>query len=89
MPAVKKLHLWSDNTNKPDWIRGHYLGCLCLLLGAADALEAVPIVLRIHSGITAAQSGDNYPSRPDGRIVRLATEGSDVVLDAFFAAGNL
>ena len=69
MPAVKQLHLSSDNTNKPDSHRGHYFGCLCLLLGAADALFAVPIVLRIHSGITAARSADNYPSRSDGSIV--------------------
>jgi len=26
MPAVKKRHLESDNTSKPDWIRGHYEG---------------------------------------------------------------
>jgi len=51
MPAVKTLHQESDNTNKADWIRGHYFGCLSLLLGAADALEAVPIVLRIQDGL--------------------------------------
>ena len=67
MPAVKKLHQESDNTNKPDWIRGHYFGCLSLLLGSADALFAVPIVLRIHSGITAALQGDHHPSRQDDR----------------------
>ena len=37
MPAVKKLHQESDNTSKPDWIRGHYFGCLCLLLGSEDS----------------------------------------------------
>jgi len=32
MPGVKRLHQESDNTSKPDWIRGHYFGCLSLLL---------------------------------------------------------
>ncbi|MBO1350202.1 MAG: transposase [Hormoscilla sp. GUM202] len=90
MPAVKQLHQESDNTNKPDWIRGHYFGCLCLLLGAADALFAVPIVLRIQDGLQQHEVQTiTLVDRMAALCVRLATEGSYVVLDAFFAAGNL
>jgi len=51
MPGVKTLHQESENTSKAEWIRGHYFGCLSLLLGSADALFAVPIVFRIQDGL--------------------------------------
>lgn len=90
MPAVKKLHQESDNTNKPDWIRGHYFGCLCLLLGAADALFAVPIVLRIQDGLQQHEVETiTLVDRMAALCVRLANTGSYVVLDAYFAAGSL
>jgi len=90
MPAVKTLHQESENTRSTDWIRGHYFGCLSLLLGSADALFAVPIVLRIQDGL---QQHDiqtiTLVDRMAAMCVRLATTGSYVVLDAYFAAGNL
>lgn len=90
MPAVKKLHQESDNTSKPDWIRGHYFGCLCLLLGSVDALFAVPIVLRIQDGLQQHEVQTiTLVDRMAALCVRLATTGSYVVLDAYFAAGSL
>ena len=90
MPAVKKLHQESDNTSKPDWIRGHYFGCLSILLGSVDALFAVPIVLRIQDGLQQHKDQTiTLVDRMAAMCVPLATTGSYVVLDAYFAAGSL
>ena len=84
------------------WLR-HATRCA---IGSVDALEAVPIVWRIHSGITTAQGADNYALLNGCATLRermaamcvygcapsaalLATTGSYLVLDAYFAAGSL
>ncbi len=90
MPAVKKLHQESEDVNKAEWIRGHYLGCLCLLMGATDALFAVPIVFRLQDGLQQQeQQASTLVDRMASLCVRLASVGSYIVLDAYFAAGSL
>ena len=90
MPGVKRLHQESENTSKAEWIRGHYFGCLSLLLGSADALFAVPIIFRIQDGLQQHEEQKfTLVDRMTALCVRLATTGSYVVLDAYFAAGSL
>ena len=51
MPAVKLLHQQSDSNTKPEYIRGHSIQAVSLLVHAAASAFAVPLALRIHEGL--------------------------------------
>jgi DDE superfamily endonuclease len=90
MPGVKRLHQESADVSKAEWIRGHYFGALGLLLGAGEALFAVPIAIQLQDGIEMVET--EQPTLVDkmaALCVRLMPSGSYAVLDAYFAAANL
>jgi hypothetical protein len=49
MPAVKLLHQHSEH--KPDYVMGHSLQAVSVLVHAAQSVIAVPLAIRIHEGI--------------------------------------
>lgn len=51
MPAVKRLHQESDTNTKPEFIMGHSLQAVCMLVEAAASVFAVPLAVRIHEGL--------------------------------------
>jgi hypothetical protein len=51
MPAVKRLHQVSESNTKPEYIRGHSLQVVSLLVCAASTFLAVPLAARIHEGV--------------------------------------
>lgn len=51
MPAVKLLHQESDSNTKPEYIMGHSLQAVSLLVHAAKSVFAVPLAIRIHEGL--------------------------------------
>src|SRR6202451_1771315 len=51
MPAVKLLHQQSDANTKPEYIMGHSLQAVSLLVQAAASFFAVPLAARIHEGV--------------------------------------
>jgi hypothetical protein len=51
MPGVKLLHQQADSNNKPEYIMGHSLQAVSLLVHAAQSVFAVPLAMRIHEGI--------------------------------------
>lgn len=51
MPAVKLLHQQSDSNSKPEYIMGHSLQALSILMPAGDSVLAVPLAMRIHEGL--------------------------------------
>ena len=51
MPAVKLLHQESDTNTKPEYIMGHSLQAVSLLVEAASSVFAVPLAVRIHEGL--------------------------------------
>ena len=51
MPAVKLLHQQSDSNTKPEYIMGHSLQAVSLLVTAAQSVFAVPLAVRIHEGV--------------------------------------
>jgi len=51
MPAVKLLHQQSDSNTKPEYIMGHSLQAVSLLVNAAQSVFAVPLAARIHEGL--------------------------------------
>ncbi len=51
MPAVKHLHQASENNTKPEFIMGHSVQVVSLLVAAAGSFLAVPLSGRIHEGV--------------------------------------
>jgi len=51
MPAVKLLHQQSESNTKPEYIMGHSLQAVSLLVQAAQSVFAVPLAVRIHEGL--------------------------------------
>jgi hypothetical protein len=95
MPGVKRLHQESEDVSKPEWIRGHYFNALGVLLGAGTACFAVPLILRLHDGITPTNPTPEEPkstlpkttlvTKMADLCVTYAAVGSYLVLDAYFA----
>jgi hypothetical protein len=51
MPAVKLLHQQSESNTKPEYIMGHSMQAISLLVNAAERVFAVPLAARIHEGL--------------------------------------
>jgi len=51
MPAVKLLHQQSESNTKPEYIMGHSLQAVSVLVKAAGSHFAVPLAARIHEGL--------------------------------------
>jgi hypothetical protein len=51
MPAVKRLHQASENNTKPEFIMGHSVQVVSVLVAAAGYFLAVPLCGRIHEGV--------------------------------------
>jgi hypothetical protein len=51
MPGVKLLHQQSNCSTKPEYIMGHSLQAVALLVYAASTCFAVPLTMRIHEGL--------------------------------------
>src|SRR5229473_5864404 len=51
MPAVKLLHQVSESNTKPEYIMGHSLQAIGLLVHAAQSVFSVPLAARIHEGL--------------------------------------
>src|SRR5208283_1612877 len=51
MPAVKLLHQQSESNNKSEYIMGHSIQAVSVLVQAANSVLAVPLAMRIHEGL--------------------------------------
>lgn len=51
MPGVKLLHQHSSGNTKPEYIMGHSMQAVSLLVHCAAGVAAVPLVSRIHEGL--------------------------------------
>ena len=51
MPAVKLLHQQSEGNTKPQYIMGHSVQVVSVLVAAAGSFFAVPLAGRIHEGV--------------------------------------
>ena len=94
MPAVKLLHQESQNNTKPEYIMGHSLQAISLLVhSGAGQVAAVPLVSRIHEGVVF--------SNRDARtlldklvalllsITRVWTRPVVLVADAYYASAKV
>jgi hypothetical protein len=91
MPAVKRLHQQSDTNTKPEFIMGHSLQAVSLLVHAASSLFAVPLAIRIHEGLV--WSNRDRKTLLDKMIALLGIVAIDepcyFVADAYYAAHKI
>jgi hypothetical protein len=91
MPGVKRLHQESESNTKPEYIMGHSLQSISVLVHAVNSILAVPIVSRIHEGIVTT----NRDKRTllDKMILLLNILEIDspyyFVADAYYANGKI
>jgi len=91
MPAVKVLHQESDTNTKPEYIMGHSLQAVSLLVEAAASVFAVPLAARIHEGLV--WSNRDRRTLLDKMLALLdivaLPERFYFVADGYYAAGKI
>lgn len=90
MPAVKLLHQQSE-CNKPEYIMGHSLQAVSILMHAAKSVFAVPLATRIHEGLV--WSNRDRRTLLDKMLTLLGIvdigQAFYFVADAYYASGKI
>lgn len=91
MPGVKSLHQQSESNTKPEYIMGHSLQAVSVLVQAAQSVFAVPIAVRIHEGLV--WSNRDRRTLLDKLLAPLGIiavgDPCYFVADAYYAAGKI
>jgi DDE superfamily endonuclease len=91
MPAVKLLHQQSESNTKPEYIMGHSMQAVGLLVHAAKSVFSVPLAVRIHEGLV--WSNRDKCTLLDKMLGLLEILAINVpfyfVADAYYAAGKM
>jgi hypothetical protein len=91
MPAVKLLHQQSNCSTKPEYIMGHSLQAIALLVNAASSVFAVPLAIRIHEGLV--WSNRDHRTLLDKMLNLIQTltitDPFYFVADTYYAAGKM
>jgi len=91
MPAVKLLHQQSESNTKPEYIMGHSMQAVGLLVHAAKSVFSVPLAVRIHEGLV--WSNRDKRTLLDKMLRLLDVLAIKVpfyfVADAYYAAGKV
>ena len=75
MPGVKKLAQESETQSKPEYIHGHFRGCLGVLIGSEKRLSCVPLSARIHDGLQATKDWENSAVSGESHVVEMIKDG--------------
>ncbi len=91
MPAVKLLHQQSESNTKPEYIMGHSLQAVGLLVHAAKSVFSVPLAVRIHEGLVwSNRDKRTLLDKMLGLLDILAIKVPFYfVADAYYAAGKM
>jgi hypothetical protein len=97
MPGVKTLRQESENSGKPDYIRGHHFGFVSLLVGSLEKAISVALQGELHEGIEQIRSGQSFAGKPATLVTRMAHLVIEktkqigypcyVALDAYYSVG--
>ena len=94
MPAVKLLHQESQNNTKPEYIMGHSLQAISLLVhSGAGQVAAIPLTSRIHEGLVF--SNRDSKTLLDKLVAlllsltRVWNKPVVLVADAYYASGKV
>lgn len=91
MPGVKLLHQQSESNTKPEYIMGHSLQAIGLLVHAAGSVFSVPLAARIHEGLVwSNRDKRTLLDKMLGLLDLLAVNTPFYfVADAYYAAGKM
>lgn len=91
MPAVKLLHQQSQSNTKPEYIMGHSMQAVGLLVHAAKSVFSVPLAVRIHEGLVwSNRDKRTLLDKMLGLLDILAIKAPFYfVADAYYAAGKM
>ena len=91
MPAVKLLHQQSESNTKPEYIMGHSMQAVGLLVHAANSVFSVPLAVRIHEGLVwSNRDKRTLLDKMLGLLDILAIKAPFYfVADAYYAAGKM
>jgi hypothetical protein len=91
MPAVKLLHQQSESNTKPEYIMGHSMQAVGLLVHAANSVFCVPLAARIHEGLVwSNRDKRTLLDKTLGLLGILALKAPFYfVADAYYAAGKM
>jgi DDE superfamily endonuclease len=91
MPAVKLLHQVSDSNTKPEYIMGHSIQAVSILVSAASSFFAVPLSARIHEGLVF--SNRDHRTLPRKFLSLIDTLGIPepiyLIADAYYACRTM
>src|ERR1700690_3762479 len=89
MPGVKLLHQQSEN--KAEYIRGHSLQAVSVLVHAVGSVLAVPLLMRIHEGLVWSNRDRRTLLDKMLGLLKIvaAQEPFYFVADAYYAAGKI
>jgi hypothetical protein len=91
MPAVKGLHQESQSNSKAAFIMGHSFQAVGVLVGALKSVFSVPLISRIHEGVTV--SNRDKRTLLDKMIAIIESLGIDepfyFIADAYYASGKI
>ena len=87
MPAVKHLHQESDGNTKPEFIMGHSVQVISMLVGAQTSFFAVPLAARIHEGVKFSNRDQRTLPEKFGELLDSLGLGESFILvvDAYYA----
>ena len=91
MPGVKLLHQQSESNTKPEYIMGHSMQAVGLLVHAAKSVFCVPLAVRIHEGLVwSNRDKRTLLDKMLGLLNILAIKVPFYfVADAYYAAGKM
>src|ERR1700691_6819623 len=90
MPAVKLLHQQSESNTKPEYIMGHSMQAVGLLVHATKSVFSVPLAVRIHEGLVCNRDKRTLLDKMLGLLDILAIKAPFYfVADAYYAAGKM
>jgi hypothetical protein len=91
MPGVKLLHQQSESNTKPEYIMGHSMQAVGLLVHAAKSVFCVPLAVRIHEGLVwSNRDKRTLLDKMLGLLNILAIKVPFYfVADAYYAAGKI
>jgi len=91
MPAVKLLHQQSESNTKPEYIMGHSMQAVGLLVHAAKSVFCVPLAVRIHEGLVwSNRDKRTLLDKMLGLLDIVAIKAPFYfVADAYYAAGKM
>ena len=91
MPGVKLLHQQSESNTKPEYIMGHSMQAVGLLVYAAKSVFCVPLAVRIHEGLVwSNRDKRTLLDKMLGLLDILAIKVPFYfVADAYYAAGKM